>query len=283
MRSALMIMIAVSVCFGAAQIDSIQFKKVRTDSIYVVKGIKSPRGLIDTVKAKSVYAIKDTTQYAIYDSSLVHKFEKFGTNSTHGGNGTIWNDATHRAFATFTNGMEGVLSRTIFDACNDPHDTNSTSEVSLKGYDSTDANVPDTLSAGFFKKYKMLQFFYSGTYTTKTPPAGTMILRVKINATVLCSTIVTLDPSEKDNIWVLQGTLTCKDTGTTGKIFICTGWQHGQTSGASNIMHVAPMKTIRGGATVNTTIKQKPDITAQFSSATVNSIYVCTGYWIERH
>ena len=257
MRSALILLTLFSLCFGAAKIDSIEIKKARIDST---------NGRVATL-----------------DSAIIKKYIRFDTLSQHAENGAIWNDVNHRAIESWTNGMEGIFGRTIFDVCNNPQDTNSTAEISLKGYDSTDANANDSLSKTFFKKFKMLYFNYSGMYTTKNAPSGTLIIRLKLNSVVICSTVVTLDPSEADNNWNIVGTLICKSTGTTGKISGCTGFDHGQVSGASNIQHKAPMISIRGGVTVNTNIKLKQDITAQFSNSTTNMILVCSGYWIERH
>jgi len=173
--------------------------------------------------------------------------------------GQIVFDSLEQSFHAFSNGVLGAFPRSIFCQMNVPLCSNTTDETSLLGVDSI--HTLDSLPAYFWKKGKYLTFDIAGIYSTKATTPGTMIVRMKLNTTVLCSTIVTLDQNETDQKWDMRGIAICQDTGVTGTFKMMTGFGHC----IAGIKHEDPIYTL--GTIVNTTVKLAPDMTVEFSTA----------------
>ena len=182
------------------------------------------------------------------------------------GDGDVYYDSVHRSVEVFTNGTSGTMNRCIWAQSNIVTDSASTAETSLKGVDSIllvdFASIGDSLPDNFFSKSKRLRYGISGTYQTKATSSGTMIIRLKLNNTLIDSVISTLDNNEVEQVWRMDGAVVCATTGVSGTVRTVTSWNHG----VSGVQHTDPLVGI--AKTVNTTIKQRFNLTFQFSDAT---------------
>lgn len=189
--------------------------------------------------------------------------------------GSLWYQENHGSIHSYVDGIVASVNRTIFVQSNTVLCSNTVSQTSLIG--TSPNHTFDSFPANYFSLGKSHKFYMSGIYSTKAPVAGTMIVRIKLNATVLCSAIVDLDPSETDQAWKIEGFNICIDTGTTGKFRVNTGFDHW----IAGIAHRDNILTPNGGVTVSTKIKQKPDITVQFGTANVGNKIKSTQFVIE--
>jgi hypothetical protein len=183
------------------------------------------------------------------------------------GSGDVYYDSLHDAVECFTNGVPGTVNRCLFAQSNIVTDSASAAEVSLKGIDSIIAPEYaswDSLPANWFKRGKRLRFGIGGIYSTKATSAGTAILRLKLNNTIVDSAIITLDNNEVDQTWRMDGAVVCQAVGSSGRVVSVSNWLHSRGTGAYDS---DPIYTL--GTTINTTIAQKFDLTWQFSDATV--------------
>jgi len=86
-----------------------------------------------------------------------------------------------------------------------------------------------------------------------------------MNAVVICSTIVSLTAGAVDNQWKMNGLVFCTDTGATGKMKLSSDFERT----LSGVVNSANMATPDVGTSFNSTIKQKWDLSFQFSVADV--------------
>ena len=278
---------------------------MRQDSSFSIKDTsklyKGDSAFISGHKASRLYygIVRGDTSFNIYDTAKIMKADsgnfgklRYGSLSgtrisadtinavkilnlskvgTHySGDGDIYYDSTHRSLECATNGMWGTINRCAFTQSNIKLDSNSTDTICIKGDDSLllSENPPllDSLSANFFRKGKTLRFYISGTYTTKNVTPGNIEMWIKFNNTTICSTgVQALDQNQTAQNWDMNGSFICRDTGTTGKIFGETSWDHI----VSGVKHADPMITPPTGTTINTKIPQRFKLCVKFSTADV--------------
>lgn len=261
----------------------------KTDTLTVTGGARAQRLYYGISRGDTAIAYKDTSRIKVADSmytrtvrlgtltgasrlsadtiSAVHLLNLRKHIGTHfSGDGDLYYDSAHSNIESFTNGTSGTMNRCIWAQSNVITDSGSTSEVSLKGTDSVllidYPTILDSLPANFFKPGKRLRYGISGFYQTKQTAAGTMILRLKMNGTLIDSVIATLDNNEVEQTWRMDGAIVCASVGVSGTVRTVTSWNHG----ASGIMHCDPL--VGQAVTLNTTIRQKFDLTVKFSDAT---------------
>jgi hypothetical protein len=181
--------------------------------------------------------------------------------------GDIWNDSSEAAFENFSNGIKGTFNRCLFAQQQIMLDSNSTSEVSLIGTDSAHGWYAgsDSLPANWFRPGKHLRFSAAGIYSSKATSPGTLIMRVKLNNTLIDSSLTTLDANEDNSSWRMDGAIVCRTAGVSGSVMSNTDFNHSVLSGGAETIHSVPAYTL--GTTVNTTIKQRFGFTAQFGTA----------------
>jgi hypothetical protein len=167
------------------------------------------------------------------------------------------------------------INRTLFVQTDTKLDSNSTAETSLIGTSSI--HTLDSFPARYFLIGKTHKFYMAGIYSTKAPTTGSLIIKFSMNATPLCSTTIVLDANETDQTWSMTGFNTCIDTGSSGKFRLATGFEHT----IAGISHNDRIATPNGGATVNTTVKLVPRITARFTTADVSNKIKSTQFIIE--
>jgi hypothetical protein len=242
----------------------------------VTGGANINRLTIDTLVSGTYFGTKIRADTI----SAVKLINVVSTDTMFTGDGDIWHDEDECAFETYTNNIRGTLNRCLFAQSNTVLCSNTVSETSLMGVDSL--HTFDSLPVRWFKKGKRLRFGISGIYSTKATSPGNLIVRLKLNSTVIDSAIVPLDANENGQTWRMDGALICSDTGATGSIKNVTSFNHLISSGGQNVMHGDAMYSL--GTTVNTTIKLKPNLTAQFSLADVaNKIRSIVFYLEEIH
>ena len=267
---------------------------------------KSKKALVlnlsaDTCKVKATYSARDTSVFHKSDSSYIGglKADRFYFGTLTGdtisvkklhvdsclqlpirlndctSDGALWYQENHGAVHSYIDGIIGTLNRTLFVQSNTVLDSNSTLETSLIG--TSPNHALDSFPANYFVLGKTHHFTMSGIYSTKSNPAGTLTIRIKLNAAVICSTIVTLDASETDQQWMVSGYNVCLDTGVTGKFRVNTGFEHT----IAGVEHSDKITTPNGGAIVNTKIKLNPDFTFKFSTADVSNKIKSTQFIID--
>jgi hypothetical protein len=264
-----------------AVIDSAYGTAIRANRFYygVQNGI--------AIRSDTIYSVRDTTKIMVADSASISKLKVTNITGTSrltadtigavkllnisqsavsgGTDGDIWNETSHNAIHNYINGIEGTIPRVLFVQTDTKLDSNSTDETSLIG--TSAVHALDSFPVRYFTIGKVHRFAMRGRYSTKATGPGTMTIRIKINATVLCSANVALDNNELDQQWHIEGYNVCVDTGATGKFRLYTGFVHSIAGQNYNI----PIVTPDGGATINTTVKSIPDFTFQFSLADVSN------------
>jgi hypothetical protein len=189
--------------------------------------------------------------------------------------GSMWYVESHGSIHTWIDGVVSSVNRTLFVQTNTVLDSNSTAETSLIG--TSPVHSLDSFPARYFLIGKTHKWYMAGVYSTKSNPAGNLIIKISMNATPLCSVTVALDASEVDQTWSMTGYNTCIDTGTNGNFRLASGFEH-TIAGTSHNDRIA---TPNGGTTVNTTVKLVPKITARFTTADVANKIKSTQFIIE--
>lgn len=232
------------------------FSGKRTDSIHITGGLNVERVYYGMQTGDTLHA-----RYLSADSciQLPIRFDDCMAD------GSIWYQENHGSIHAYIDGLVGTLNRTLFVQTNTVLDSNSTAQTSLIG--TSPNHTLDSFPANYFSLGKTHKFIMAGIYSTKATSAGNLTIRIKLNATVLCSTIVTLDNNEVNQLWEISGVNVCLDTGTTGRFRTQTGFAHT----IAGVAHNDRIATPNGGVTVNTKIKQKPDFTFQFGTADVSN------------
>lgn len=263
---------------------------MKSDSLYISGGSNLNRVYIDSVKNINMIDTASATAFKVnrfyygqirgsmIQADTINSIKIMQMSSdtgTHTTDGSMWYNEAHGSIHSYVDGIIGSISRCIFVQNNIVLDSNSVTETSLIG--TTLLHPFDSFPANYFNLGKCLKWSMFGRYSTKATSAGTMIVRIKMNAAVLCSAIVTLDNNETAQSWEISGIVSAIDTGTTGKMRLTTAWQHA----IAGVLHSDRMTTIDAGATVNTKIKQKPDITFQFGTADVDNKIRSTQFIIE--
>lgn len=252
--------------------------------------INSSRFYYGIARGDTVKSYKDTSRIKVADSiytrtvrlgsltgasrlsadtiSAVHLLNLRKHSGAHySGDGDVYYDSLHSALEAFVNGNAGTVNRCIFAQSNVVTCSATVSETSLKGVDSILAidfpALSDSLEANFFKRGKRLRYGIGGWYQSKATSAGTMIVRIKLNNVLVDSVVATLDNNMIEQIWRMDGAIVCAATGASGTVRTVTSWNH--TVGG--VMHSDPL--VGAAVTVNTTIRQKFDLTFQFSDASI--------------
>jgi hypothetical protein len=183
------------------------------------------------------------------------------------GDGDVYYDSLHSSLEAFVNGNAGTINRCMFAQSDVKTCSATVSETSLKGTDSVliidFPELSDSLEADWFKKGKRLRYGIGGWYQTKATSAGTMIIRIKLNNTLVDSVISTLDNNMSEQIWRMDGAIVCASTGVSGVVRTVTSWNHT----VAGVLHADPL--VGQAVTVNTTQRLKFNLTFQFSDATV--------------
>jgi hypothetical protein len=252
---------------------------MKTDSLTVTGGASLNRVAIDTATINSIR----TLSYGMASGDTMHakwlqadsclqlpvRFDYCTSD------GSIWYQEGHGSIHSYIDGVVGTVNRTLFVQQNTVLCSNTVAQTSLIG---TSANhALDSFPADYFITGKTHHFSMSGIYSTKTTGPGNLIVRIKLNATVLCSAVVALDANETDQAWDISGYNVCVDTGNTGKFRLNTGFEHA----IAGVSHNDKITTPNGGVTVNTNIKLKPDFTFQFGTADVSNKIKATQFIIE--
>jgi hypothetical protein len=189
--------------------------------------------------------------------------------------GSMWYVEGHGSIHTYIDGVVSSMNRTLFVQTDTKLDSNSTAETSLIG--TSPIHNLDSFPARYFLIGKTHKFYMAGIYSTKAPTTGNLIIKFSMNATPLCSTTIVLDANETDQTWSMTGFNTCIDTGSSGKFRLATGFEHT----IAGVSHNDRIATPNGGATVNTTVKLVPRITARFTTADVSNKIKSTQFIIE--
>jgi hypothetical protein len=127
-----------------------------------------------------------------------------------------------------------------------------------------------TLPADFLTVGKTIRFRVMGDLVKAGGSANTLTVRVKLNSVeVITFTRIFTTLALTTNFWQVDGCLTCYSTGTTGTVF----GQALQTALTANVNTAT--------STVNTTIAQTFDITAQWTSAISGHTIECSNSIIE--
>jgi hypothetical protein len=240
------------------------FAGKRTDTVHVTGGLKADRihyryqngdsiG-VDRVRVDSCIQFKERTSDCTQDGSL-------------------WYLDNH--LHVLTSGIVGTLAKTLFVQTDVVLDSNSTAQVSLIG--TSPAHTLDSFPAAYFMIGKALRFNMGGIYSTKATTAGNITIRIKFNATVLCSSVIVLDNNETNQPWEIRGAVVCLDTGVSGRFNIQTGWENS----IAGVTHNDRIATPLNGTTANTNIKQKIDFTFQFGTADVSNKIRSTEFILE--
>lgn len=136
----------------------------------------------------------------------------------------------------------------------------------------TETSLVDTgvgsvaIPANYFTAGMHLKVFAWGTYQTAVS-AGTMTLRIKLNSTtVLASSAITLPDAVSNYPWSIPvAMITFKSVGSSGQI-AAYGYS---VFGSTPTINMLP----QSGSTINTTIEQVLDVTAQFGTASADNVW----------
>jgi hypothetical protein len=235
-------------------------KLYKGDSAFI-GGLKATRLYFGALTSDSIRSTAISARRLTLDSLLKLPLRNDACTS----DGSIWYNEEHGSIHSCIDGMIASHSRVLFVQQNTVLDSNSVTETDLIGSDPV--HPLDSFPVGYFLLGKTHRFHLSGVYSTKVTGPGNMIVRIKTNATVLCSVVVALDANELDQEWGIDGFNVCVDTGTSGEFRVNTGFHHT----IAGVMHSDNIQTPNGGTTQSTKVKIKPTITFQFSLADVRN------------
>lgn len=147
----------------------------------------------------------------------------------------------------------------------------TTTETTIIGTSTTSSNSL-TIPANYLYAGKALRFQVRGVYSTPALNIGNILVKVKLDSTILCSgTASALLVSATNVGFVGDALITCQSVGVTGSIVIMAGVNYGVTN------NTAPLSlALNNGITpitIDTTASQTFNVTITWSNATVgNSI-----------
>jgi len=261
------------------------FSKKDTSGLYkgdsaFISGLKATRANITSNRGDTIYSVRDTSKLMKADSG---NFSKLATGSlsidtavvghvltltknsgTYATSGMIWNDSAEASFENFSNGIKGTFNRCLFAQDDITLDSNSTGEVSMRGNDTIHGWLPgsDSLPANWFRRGKKLKIIIRGIYSSKATSPGTMTAKLKLNDTIVATTgAIPLSNDQTDETWLCEGAISTRAVGASGSIVFVSAMQFA----VANVWNKANFYTL--GKTINTTIKQRLDLTLQFSTA----------------
>jgi hypothetical protein len=192
---------------------------------------------------------------------------------------TFWNDSTQKSLTSYLNGIKQFYSSCIFAQDSSVTVTNTAAETSLLS-----ANVgTKILPANFFVPGKTIRIRATG-YLSEDPTSGaTLTWRVKLGTTtVLATGSFSFGAATVSNgLWELEGIITCRTTGASGTVF-GQGKVSGNFSGSGSVNDFAFASMVNTSAkTIDTTLSQAVDVTAQWSVANPGNSITCTNVTME--
>ena len=151
---------------------------------------------------------------------------------------------------------------------------NTVAETSLLGTGVGTKTVPASgLFAGRTLRLKAMGFF-----GTALAP-GTLTIKVKLGSTVILTTGAQTPAGSQTNMyWELEAIITCRTAGASGTVFGQSEWFHQEG------VLTAPLSwamTNTATTTVDTTVAQAMDLTAQWGTANISNDIECTNAVIE--
>jgi len=153
--------------------------------------------------------------------------------------------------------------------------TNTTVETNIAGTGIGNLVLP----ANFWTVGKTLRFKAEGYYSTAASSPGTIITKFKLGSVVAggYSPGYALLTSLVNRRWKIEGTITCRSTGSTGTIIFQGSVEFWTGAGA-----IAPLSVVStANTTIDTTASQTITLTGTFSVADPANSMTCTNLVVE--
>lgn len=188
-------------------------------------------------------------------------------------NGDIWHSTQLNGLKTRLGNKTGYLKRTLVTNTNVRTVTNTTAEST---------SIPSTLIgdlsfSSFFAAGKIITIRMRGIYSVNSG-SETLRIKVKLNAIVLVdSTAVTL-PNHTDDYWEMDVMIVCATTGASGTVYASGAWKVDDPNQDAYEIH--PLFNT-GTVTVNTTVGQTLDVTAQWGAASASNKFTTQIFEVE--
>jgi hypothetical protein len=188
--------------------------------------------------------------------------------------GLFWADTNTNSARIHLGGITQSFIGTLFSQTADVTVGNTTTETSLLGTGIGSVTLP----ANFYKGGRHIRLKAGGYYSTNST-APTLELRFMHDTTILVTTGTpyVLPASVTNGAWRLEVTATCRSTGVNGNVM-----PHGMFEYKENTDALYAMEMITTSAvTINTTVAQAIDLTAEWSAAETDNEIVCQYLTIE--
>lgn len=169
------------------------------------------------------------------------------------------------------------LSALVYSSANTVTVANTTTETTIVGASPSAGTL--TLPAGILKVGTVVRFKARGYYSSLGLAAGTLTLRIKFGSTTfLASSAVSLLLGSSNDLWELEGNLNLYTTGASGT-FRSLGkfdlWKDSTGGYSTNPIVNTSVQS------VDTTVSNTINITAQWSVANASNTITCTNVCIE--
>lgn len=201
-----------------------------------------------------------------------------GTAPTTPVEGDVWNDSTQKALIAYMDALNQKLSASNFTQTASVTVANTVTETTLTGSGTGTLTYP----ANFLVVGKNIRVKAWGYLSTNSLAGGTLNIKVKLGSIVVLTTnAYTFGSDLTDELWELEGLITCRTTGASGTVFSQGMWTGDvQAGGLGGSFDYVPMKNT-ATVTVNTTASQAFDVTATWSVAAAGNSITLTNLVLE--
>lgn len=150
---------------------------------------------------------------------------------------------------------------------------NSTAETTLLPTGTGNANGSLVFPSYYLNVAKTFRIYACGFHSTVSN--ATIDIKIKLNNTIILDTGVVPSGNGTNDFWEVRAVFTCRSTGTTGTLF-SQGFYFEGGGGGNNF----PMVNIAAN-TIDTTIPQTLDMTAQWGTQSNSDTITMTNAFIE--
>jgi len=202
-------------------------------------------------------------------ASGVTNFEAATTGRTN--QGDLWNDSSQKGLSAFLAGLQQQINTTIYTATASAGPSNSSAETSIIG---TGVGTK-TLPAGYLVAGKAVRIRGSGVFNTLSAGNGVLTIRVKLGSTTIASAAFTPTANMTNSPFEYDLRLVCRAAGASGSI-IAEGHAELATyngSTGNGTRNNWDLNALSASVTVDTTISQVVDVTAQFATANASNVF----------
>jgi hypothetical protein len=129
--------------------------------------------------------------------------------------GDLWFDSTQNALMDYLNGIKATHPRILFTSTANGTCGNTASETTIVG---TGVGLM-TLPANYLVAGKTLRLTIYGAYSTKAATPGTLVIKVKLGATIILALPATTVTAALSKVpFVIDVIITCRTVGASGTV-----------------------------------------------------------------